>query len=399
MFEQSLRDQRFRLPLPEKLRKSRVVAFAAGCVLILWALSLTQPTGADQGQSQKPSTVKDTRYYLRILDETFFDVWRVVELRMDYALTYERKIEKEFLEWVAGRDMKDPEDNEYFKAMETLNQGWKLLLKSGTVYHEMRQRPTDDATTKRLHAEADQLYQQGVAKVKEAQAQRKIADDKRTARLEAQWAREQEQKAAEKERKLNEVKTTAGKFGQLNDGEEKENDLHNANIARISSTSTGKRRETLLVNESIRHERRMAEIDKKREQLANETDITRTPTRDWPDWKTSERDGGRTEPPDWRSASLDECFPLPAKKYEGCGADLTKENERWQREEFENKLAFDRENARSRRRLAAIADSKTPVRNPNQETECHAKNTRQLEAESDTLQERHLKCFARLMGR
>jgi hypothetical protein len=336
-----------------------------------------------------------------LLDSSFFDVGRVVELGMDYALTYKNKIDKELLEWAAGRDMKDPEDDSYSQAMNTLDEGWRLLLKSGTIYHEMRERQVDDATTQQLRAEARELYKQGVEKVREAERLREVADKKRTARLEAKWAKEEQEKEAAKQRKLNEVKTTAGKFGQLNDEEDRENNLHNLNISNITQSAAGnlKRRDALLAKEDERHDQRMGDIDKRRIELASQSDITRTPSQEQPDWKSSEREYGRPDDPNWKGAGVkDECYPLFPRKYEGCGANLTKEDERWQREKAQNQMDFEKENARSKRRLDALGNEKTPGRNPSQETDCHAKNAAQIEQESSALEERHLKCLAKLTG-
>jgi hypothetical protein len=379
-----------------------LLGLMAVCVLALMSVFVQPGNGAPQNptKNQKSAVTKDANYYMRLLDSSFFDVGRVVELGMDYALTYKNKIDKELLEWAAGRDMKDPEDDSYFQAMNTLDQGWRLLLKSGTVYHEMRERQVDDATTQQLRAEARELYKQGVEKVREAERLRKVADEKRTARLEAKWAKEEEEKEAAKQRKLNEVKTAAGKFGQLNDEEAGENNLHDSNIASITQSTAGnpKRRQALLAKEDDRHDQRMADIDKRRMELANQTDITRTPSREQPDWKSSEGEYGRSDNPNWKSAVKDECYPLIPRKYEGCGADLAKENARWQREKAQNTTDSEKENARSKRRLDALGDEKTPSRNPTQETDCHAKNAAQLEEESSALEERHLKCFAKLTG-
>src|SRR6266436_678720 len=85
----------------------------------------------------------------------------------------------------SGRSLKDPEQEDYFQAMEALHDGWDLLLKSATIYHQSRERQTDDATTERLREEAHRIYQQGVEKVREANRLRKAADEKRSARKRA----------------------------------------------------------------------------------------------------------------------------------------------------------------------------------------------------------------------
>ena len=90
-------------------RMQRLILFsclAAFCFLIV------APSAFVQDQPALPG------YYDRLLDSTFYDVNRVVELGMDFALTYKDKIEKEFLEWVTGRDMKSPEDEDYRGAGE-----------------------------------------------------------------------------------------------------------------------------------------------------------------------------------------------------------------------------------------------------------------------------------------
>jgi len=379
-----------------------ITCAGAVCLLVLVLPdSLSRSVGADQGPANSQKTTKDAKYYDRLLDSTFYDVQRVVELGMDYALTYQTKIEKEFLEWVTGRSLKDPEEEDYFQAMEALHQGWDLLLKSATAYHQSRERQTDDATTERLRAEARRIYQQGVEKVSEANRLRKAADEKRAARKRAEDERAEREKEAARQRSTNEVKSLAAQFEQLNTDETKEDDLHNLNIANIESTAAGnpKRRQALLQQEDARHQRQTAGLDKRRDELGNkmmgEDNPNRTASREAPDFKSADDVSGRPDPPVWQDPA-GECFPLSPKTYEGCGASLAKERARWASEADQNKKALERENARNTRRLEILSKG-TPGSNPNQETECHQKNVRQLEEDSAALQDRHRKCFAKLM--
>jgi len=384
-----------RLPLLET-----IACVSAVCLLILVLPDLfAQSVGAGQGPANRQSTSRDARYYDRLLDSTFYDVNRVVELGMDYALTYKAKIEKEFVEWVTGRSLKDPEQEDYFQAMHALDQGWDLLLKSATIYHQSRERQTDDATTERLREEAHRIYQQGVEKVREANRLRKAADEKRSARKRADEEKVEREKEAANQRSQNEVKSLSAQFEQLNADEAKEDDLHNLNIANIESTAAGnpKRRQALLNAEDGRHERRMTELDKRRNELGNKMlggNANGTDSREAPDYKSADDVYPRSDRQALKDA--DECFPLAPKRYEGCGTTLARERTRWASEAAKNKRDIERENERNKRRLATMSKG-SPGSNPGQETECHERNARQLEEESNTLQERHRKCFARLM--
>src|SRR6476660_3670024 len=98
--------------------------FGVLCLFILVLPNLLSTgTGAGQRPANKQgvSAPKDEKYYDRLLDSTFYDVERVMELGMDYALTYKAKVEQEFMEWVTGRSLKTPEQEDYFQAMHTLN--------------------------------------------------------------------------------------------------------------------------------------------------------------------------------------------------------------------------------------------------------------------------------------
>ena len=389
----NLRCSRAKLP-------SLKTVFIASAVAI-FCLVLMTPSGFDQKTG--PSTGKDDpKYYDRLLDSIFYDVNRVAELGMDYALTYEKKLEHDFIEWAAGRDMKGPEQEDYFHAIEVLNQGWKLLLKSAAIYHEMRERQTNDATTERLRAEAQQLRRQGVEKVKEANLLRRAADEKRAVRKRAEEQRIQQEKAAVRQQRENDVRGVAAKKDQLNTEEAKEKDLHNAEIARASA-APNPRRQTLLKQEDARHERRMNDINQKRGDLAKQLDEMtspegkRTPAEDWvpPDVA-----GGDKQSSDYRRPEVvggekggDECFPRPAKKFDSCGATLNKEYDRWQAEVAEHDRAVKAETDRHNRRMRALDDGRSHPEQVRKETDCHAERAQQLEEESDALQERHLKCF------
>ena len=369
------------------------------CLLILVPPSLLSTgTGAGQRPAGKPgtSTTKDEKYYDRLLDSTFYDVARVMELGMDFALTYQAKVEQEFTEWVTGRSLKTPEQQDYFQAMETLHQGWDLLLKAATVYHESRERQTNDATTERLREEAHRIYQQGVEKVRTAESLRRTADEKRSARRRAQAEQLDREKEAANQRKVDEVKSTAADFEELNAEEAKEEDLHNLNIANIESTAAGnpKRRQTLLANEDRRHERRVGDFDKRRDELGHRMlggSANGTQSRESPDYKSADDAYPRSDTTALKDA--DECFPLTAKAYEGCGATLPAERTRWESEAAQNKREIARENARHSRRLSAMSKG-SPGSNPRQETECHERNARQLAEASNELQDRHRRCFA-----
>ena len=386
--------------LPPRLPQLETIAcVSAVCLLILVLPGLfAHSVGAGQGGNSQ-STSKDAKYYDRLLDSTFYDVNRVVELGMDYALTYKVKAEKEFVEWVSGRSLKDPEQEDYFQAMEALHQGWDLLLKSATIYHQSRERETDDSTTERLRAEARRIYQQGVEKVREANRLRKAADEKRSARKRAEAEKADQEKEAARQRSVNDVKSLSAQFEQLNADEAKEEDLHNLNIANIESTAAGnpKRRQALLAQEDARHERRTAELDKRRNELGNKMlggNANGTASREGPDYKSADDVYPRSDRQALKDA--DECFPLAPKTYEGCGTTLARERTRWGNEAAQNKRDIERENARNRRRLATMSKG-TPGSNPGQETECHERNARQLQEESNLLQERHRRCFAKLM--
>ena len=384
-----------------RIRRLRLRSLTILVILTLGVLSISSfpPTAFEQDTRHKPGK-DDPKYYDRLLDSVFYDVNRVVELGMDYALTYKDRLEHDFIEWAAGRDMKGPEAEEYYHAMEVLNQGWKLLLRAGTIYNQARERQTNDATTERLRTEAQQLRAQGVAKVREANALRRAADEKRAARKLAEQQKLDREKAAAKEQQINEVKGVATQFEQLNTAEEKEQDQHNAEIARISS-GPASRRQALLKQEDDRHERRMADINQRRNELAKKLDEMNSlgPKNGIAEYVPPDIAGGDKESPDPRREIVggdrggDECFARPARKYDSCGATLDKEYNRWQAEVAQHDRDVKAETARHNRRTRALDDGRSRADLVKQEVDCHAERARQLEEEQDALQERHLKCF------
>ncbi|MEK6337103.1 MAG: hypothetical protein AABM67_19445 [Acidobacteriota bacterium] len=387
----------------KKRQARRKTAFVVSVVAVFCLLIMT-PTGLVQRTGQATGT-DDPKYYDRLLDSIFSDVNRVVELGMDYALNFENKLERDFVEWAAGRDMKNPEQQDYLHAMEVLNQGWKLLLRSAKIYNQARERQTDDATTQRLRAEAEQLRTQGVAKVKEANRLRDAAQEKRWARQRAEQEKIQQEKAAAQQQRQNEVRAVAAKFDQLNTEEAKERDFHNAQIAKASS-APNPRRQTLLKQEDARHEQRMNDLNQRRNDLAKQLDELNSPgsKTGLADWTPPDVAGGDKQTPGYDRSEIlggekngDVCFRLPPKKYDSCGADLNKENTRWQAEVADHDRRVKAETERHNRRMRALDDGRPHPKEVQQETDCHEQRAEQLEAESDALQERHLKCFNILM--
>jgi len=225
---------------------------------------------ANTGYSQNASG--NPRYYDNLMDSLFWDVQNVANLGMDYALNKEKRIEGDFIDWVTGRDMKNPEQEDYYQAVHTLHEGWDLLLQGG-IYNEMRRRQTDDAVTRQLGEQAEQLRLQGAAKVKKANILRKAADNKRNARLLAEREKADQQKAAIQERNINDVKSLSEEFGKLNEEEEIENDRYNNQLGIASSERNPKKRQILVSAESARHEKRMNELNRRRDELGKKMNL------------------------------------------------------------------------------------------------------------------------------
>mgnify|MGYP001011496285 CR=1 FL=1 len=331
------------------------------------------------------------RYYDHLMDSLFRDVQNVVQLGMDYAIRNEKRIESDFTEWVTGRDLKTPEQEDYFKAVHTLHDGWELLLQGGRIYHEMRQRQTNDATTKRMREQANQLRLQGTAKVKEAISLRQAADKKRNARIQAEKEKEERQKAELKEQNINDVKTLSEEFEKLNQEEDQENNKYNTQLGMASAEPNLKKRQILLNAENARHEKRQNEIDRKRDELGKKMNdlIARQSREGRPDVSQE------WMPPDSSTTEMngDVCFLRPTKKFEGCGGSMQNEYNRWQQEVAANAREFKAENERHNRRLKQLTESRAKPEQIRQENECHEKRSEQIEEEGTRLQERHLKCF------
>lgn len=368
---------------------------AALCLLVLVGAGFTQ-------NQQKPQNQQKTqKYYDQLADRTFRDVRDVVQLGMDFALTYKDRIDKEFAEWLAGLDPKTPDDNDYFNPMATLHRGWLLLLQSSNLYHQARLRQTEDAETRQLEAQAKSLRDQGIAKVKEADALKEVADKKRSARLRAEEQKRERDAEAARQQQTDRSRDLAGQFDRLNKEGQDEEDLHNSNIARIESSSAANRK-SLLFKEDQRHERRMNEIGQKRNDLAKQLygDVVNEPVRQ--DIAGGDKNAdddpsyvGRPEVVGGDKGAYD-CYPLPPKKYVGCETTLANEKERWSREADENQRALTQENARNQQQMQILSRMKTPSSNPSQESDCHAKNVHQLEQESAALQNRYQQCVLKL---
>jgi hypothetical protein len=212
------------------------------------------------------------RYYDNLMDSIFRDVENVVQLGMDYAVNNEKRVEGDFIEWVSGRDIKNPEQDDYFQAMHTLHEGWELLLKGGKIYQQMRRRQINDAETERLREQSAELRRQGTIKVREAENLRRLADNKRNARLQAEKEKAERQKAAVQTKNLNDVKSLSAEFQKLNQEEEAENKLYERQQGIAASEPNLRKRQVLVDAENVRHERRMNEINKKRDALIAKMD-------------------------------------------------------------------------------------------------------------------------------
>jgi len=385
------------------IKLPRVTAVIAASSITVFCLLILVPISLSQGKKEPP-VKKDSGYYDSLLDSVFRDVNQVVELGMDYALTYQKRVDHDLLEWELGSDINDRDAEASY---HVIYQGWQLLLKSATIFHQMRERQTDDATTKRLRVEAQEFYRQGVEKVKEANRLKKLADEKRADRLRTEQEKKDREKAAERQRRENDARNLADDFGRLNAEEANENDLNNSNIAHISSSEPNfKKRQSLLQSEDARHDRRMADIDKRRAILAAKL-ISEGRSGQNPDqWVPPDIVGGDKNADDYYGRreivggdkNGDEYSPRPTKKYVGCEATLNKEKLRWKRESAQNDNDEKAETARHYRRMSSLDDGRSHPEAVRKEIDGHAERVRQIEKESFDLLERYTICVDKLRG-
>jgi hypothetical protein len=372
--------------------------FVSGCIAALLLISTT-PANFEQG-TKGGVNKKDPGYYDRLMDSTFRDVDNVLQLGMDFALNFKEKINKEFLEWATGRPM-TADQNENYEAMHVLNQGWELLMQSATKYNELRNRPEDDDTTKRLHAESQELYRQGLELVKQARKLKQAADAKNAARREAERQKKDQEAAAKKEKEMNESKDLAAEFGKLNDEEAKEEDFHNQNIVDITTRAAASQRNGLLSREDDRHQKKMDELAAKRAELgkkiAGQTGAGQfVPPDVAGDDKTDDPNGDKYRQDIAGSdRNGDDCLTIATRKYSGCGDTLAQETVRWENEKKRNGRELSAENSRHARQLQTLQSTNSPGA-IGKESSCHYIRVKQLQQEATALQSRHLQCFERL---
>lgn len=182
---------------------------------------------------------------------------------------YEQKLEPQFLEWWQIRDGKlSVEAIDYDEALRELYAAWKLLYRSAGLFHQQRQRRTDNEATRKLREESQKLYREADERFKTAIKLNKAADEKRAARQRMKQEEVERRNREERKRYEDAGSRVIAELNLLDVEEEVENAWQETVFIVASSEPDPKTRATVLHNEQARHERHIKEIERRREELA-----------------------------------------------------------------------------------------------------------------------------------